>query len=83
MRCHSQTRLTSLAGSVRAAGAGGAGPVSDHALEGLIFRAAHPIVPSLGPYPAAERAALLPSVVRLLLASFLEDVAGADGSSPG
>ena len=56
--------------------------MSDHALEGLICRAAHPIVPSLGPYPAAERAALLASVVRLLLASVLEDVAGADGSSP-
>jgi len=30
-------------------------------------------------YPLAERAALLPSVVRLLLGSFLEGVAGADG----
>jgi hypothetical protein len=43
-----------------------AGPVSDQALEEIIFRAA-----------------LLPSVVRLLLASFLEDVAGADGRKDG
>jgi len=54
-----------------------AGPVTDQALEGLIFRAAHPIVQSLAPYPVEQRAALLPSVVRLLLASFLEAVAGA------
>ena len=56
-----------------------AGPVSDQALEGIIFRAAHPIVDSLAPYPAAQRTALLPSVVRLLLASFLEEVTGASG----
>jgi len=56
-----------------------AGPVSDQALEGIIFRAAHPVVDSLAPYPAAERAALLPSIVRLLLASVLEAVAGAEG----
>ena len=60
-----------------------AGPVTDQALEGSIFRAAHPVVDSLAPYPAAERAALLPSVVRLLLASFLEDAAGADGTQEG
>jgi hypothetical protein len=53
-----------------------AGPVSDQALEGLIFRAAHPIVNSLAPYPAEQRAALLPNVVRMMLASFLEAVAG-------
>jgi hypothetical protein len=56
-----------------------AGPVSDQALEGIIFGAAHPVVDSLAPYPAEQRAALLPSVVRLLLASFLEGVAGAAG----
>jgi hypothetical protein len=57
-----------------------AGPVTDQVLEGIIFRAAHPIVDSLAPYPAAQRAALLLSVVRLMLASFLEDVAGAEGT---
>jgi hypothetical protein len=35
-----------------------AGPVSDQALEGLIFRAAHAIVDRLAPYPAGKRAAL-------------------------
>jgi len=33
-----------------------AGPVSDQALEGIIFRAAHPVVDSLAPHPAGERA---------------------------
>ena len=60
-----------------------AGPVSDQALEGIIFRAAHPVVDSLAPYSAEQRAARLPSVVRLLLASFLEDVAGAEGTKEG
>jgi hypothetical protein len=57
-----------------------AGPVSDQALEEIIFRAAHPVVDRLAAYPVEQRAALLPSVVRVLLASFLEDVAGADGT---
>jgi hypothetical protein len=57
-----------------------AGLVSDQALEGIIFRAAHPVVDSLAPYPAEQRAALLPSVVRLMLASFLEAVADAEGT---
>jgi hypothetical protein len=45
-----------------------AGPVTDKALEEIIFRA--------GP----QRAAMLPSLVRMLLATFIEEVAGADGS---
>jgi len=57
-----------------------AGPVSDKALEEIIFRAAHGVVQSLAPYPGAQRVALLPSVVRIVLATFLEDVAAADGS---
>ncbi len=60
-----------------------AGPVSEQALEGIIFRATHPIVHRLAPYPAEQRAALLPSVVRLLLASVLEGVAGEDGTEEG
>ena len=59
-----------------------AGAVSDQALEGIVFRAGHPIVHSVAPYPAEQRAALLPSVVRLLRASVLEGVAGTDGSVP-
>ena len=58
-----------------------AGPVTDKALEEIIFRAAHGVVLSLAPYPAAQRVALLPSVVRMLLTTFLEEVAGADGSA--
>jgi hypothetical protein len=55
--------------------------VTDKALEEILFRAAHPVVHSLAPYPAEPRAALLPNVVRLLLAAFLEAVAGTDGSA--
>jgi hypothetical protein len=54
-----------------------AGPVSAQALERVIFRAATPIVDRLAPFSTARRGALLPSVVRLMLAAFLEDVAGA------
>jgi hypothetical protein len=35
-----------------------AGPVSDQALEGIIFRAAHPVLDKLVFYPAEQRAAL-------------------------
>ena len=55
-----------------------AGPVSDQALEEILFRAAHPVVHTLAPYPAEQRAALLPSVVRLLLAAFIEEIAATD-----
>ena len=57
-----------------------AGPVTDKVLEEIIFRAAHGVVQCLAPYAGEQRVALLPSVVRLLLASFLEEVAGAAGS---
>jgi hypothetical protein len=57
-----------------------AGPVGDKALEELLFRASHGVMQSLRPYPREQRVALLPSVVRLLLAAFLEEVAGRDGS---
>ena len=40
-----------------------AGPVTDKALEQIVFRAAHSVVHRLSPYPAAQRAALLPNVV--------------------
>ena len=58
-----------------------AGPVSEQALEGIIFRAAHPVVNTLAPYPADQRAALLPNVVRIMLRAFLEGVAEADGQT--
>jgi hypothetical protein len=56
--------------------------VTDQALEGIIFRATHPVVHSLAPYPAEQRAALLPSVVRVMLAVFIEEVAGRGGAAP-
>ena len=58
-----------------------AGPVTDKALAELLFRASHGVLQSLAPYPREQRAALLPSVVRILLATFLEEVVGGDGSA--
>jgi len=60
-----------------------AGPVTDKALEEILFRAAHEVVQSLMPRSGPERVALLPSVVRILLATFLEDVAGAASRPEG
>lgn len=54
--------------------------MTDKALEEIIFRAAHGVVQCLAPYPGEQRVALLPSVVRMLLATFLEEVAGSDGA---
>ena len=59
-----------------------AGPVTDQALEEIIFRGAHPVVHGLAPYPAEQRAAMLPNVVRVMLAAFLENVTSAAGSPP-
>jgi hypothetical protein len=59
-----------------------AGPVTDKALEEIVFQAAHGVMESLAPYPREQRAAMLPSVVRMLLTTFLEEVAGDDGSPP-
>jgi len=50
------------------------GPVSDQALDAMLFRAAHPVVNILAPYSAEQRAALLPNVVRMMLAAFLEEI---------
>jgi hypothetical protein len=55
-----------------------AGPVTDKALEEIVFRAAHGVEQSLTPYPGSQRVAMLPSVVRMLLAAFIEN--GAKGS---
>jgi hypothetical protein len=53
-----------------------AGPVTDKALEEIIFRAAHGVEQSLAPCPGEPRVTMLPSVVRMMLVTFLEDVAG-------
>ena len=54
--------------------------VTDKALEEIIFRAAHGILQSLTPYPGEQRVAMLPSVVRMLLTVFIEELARSDGS---
>jgi hypothetical protein len=59
-----------------------AGPVTDKALEEIIFRAEHGVLQSLAPYPRAQRVALLPSVVRMLLTTFIEELVRSDNSSP-
>ena len=43
-----------------------AGPVTDKALQEIIFRGAQGVLGSLRPYSREQRVALLPSVVRLL-----------------
>jgi hypothetical protein len=57
-----------------------AGPVTDKALEEIVFRAAHGVVQSLATYTRDQRAALLPSVVRMLLTTFIEELARPDDS---
>jgi hypothetical protein len=57
-----------------------AGPVADKALEEIIFRAENGVLQSLAPYPRAQRVALLPSVVRMLLTTFIEELIRSDGS---
>jgi hypothetical protein len=58
-----------------------AGPVTDKALEEIVFRAEHGVLQSLAPYPRAQRVALLPSVVRMLLTTFIEELGRSDNSS--
>jgi len=50
-----------------------AGLVTDKALEEIVFRAEHGVFQSLAPYPGEQRVAMLPSVVRMLLTTFLEE----------
>jgi hypothetical protein len=57
-----------------------AGPVTDKTLEEIVFRAAHGIEQSLVRYPGPQQVAMLPSVVRMLLTTFLEDVEGSNGT---
>ena len=57
-----------------------AGPVTDKVLEEIILRAEHGVLQSLAPYPRAQRVALLPSVVRMLLTTFIEELVRSDSS---
>ena len=52
-----------------------AGMVDDAQLERVIFRAAAPIVHSLSSLTDAQRGELLPNIVRVMLAAFLEEQA--------
>jgi hypothetical protein len=52
-----------------------AGLVDDAQLERLIFRAAASIVQSVTPLTEAQRGELLPNIVRVMLAAFLEEQA--------
>ncbi len=55
-----------------------AGPLPDKALDQIVFRAAHSVVQVLGPYTRDERNVLWPSVLRMLLASFIREIGIAD-----
>ena len=56
-----------------------AGPLPDKALDHIIiYRAAHSVVQVLGPYTRDERNVLWPSVLRMLLASFIREIGIAD-----
>jgi hypothetical protein len=57
-----------------------AGPVTDKAPEEIIFRAAHGVVQSLAPVSRPQRIAMLPSVGRMLLTTFLEEVGRSDST---
>jgi hypothetical protein len=50
-----------------------AGAMDAAKVERLIFRAAAPIVASVTPLTDAQRGELLPNVVRVMLAAFLEE----------
>jgi hypothetical protein len=52
-----------------------AGPVDAAQLERLIFRAATPIVHSVAPLTDAQRGELLPNIVHVMLAAFVEEQA--------
>jgi hypothetical protein len=54
--------------------------VTGKALEEIIFRGAHGVEQSLAPYPGPQRVAMLPSVVRMLLTTFLEEMGRSDSS---
>jgi hypothetical protein len=52
-----------------------AGPMDVAEIERLIFRAATPIVQSVASLTEAQRGELLPNIVRVMLAAFLEEQA--------
>ena len=53
-----------------------AGAMDVAEIERLIFRAAAPIVHTVAPLTDAQRGALLPNIVRMMLTAFLEEQVG-------
>jgi hypothetical protein len=49
-----------------------AGPMTDKAIDEILFRGSHDIMRPLASYPSSVVHALMPSVVRMMLHSFLE-----------
>ena len=49
-----------------------AGPITEKATDEILFRGSHDIAQALTPYPIPVAYALVPSVVRFMLQSFLE-----------
>ena len=49
-----------------------AGRITEKATDEILFRGSHDIMESLAPYPTSAAYALVPSVVRFMLHSFLE-----------
>ena len=54
--------------------------MTDKALEEIVFRAAHGVLQSLAPYPSQQQVVMLPSVVRMLLTAFIEELVRSDSS---
>jgi hypothetical protein len=55
-----------------------AGPVTEQAIDDILFRGTHEIMQALGQEPRDTRFLLWPSAVRPMLATFLEDVVQQD-----
>jgi hypothetical protein len=73
-RCDRHTFVIELLETVRLEAQTGA--VNAAQLERIIFRAATPIVHSVAPLTDAQRGALLPNLVRMMLTAFLEEQGG-------
>src|SRR5215470_16239138 len=56
------------------------GPVTEQATDDILFRGAHEIMQALAQHPRDTRALLWPATVRLMLATFLGEVARAESA---
>jgi len=48
------------------------GPITEKAIDEILFRGSHDVMRALAPYPTAVAYALVPNVVRFMLHSFFE-----------